>query len=462
MTVEQIREYVDAYIRKNGKRAITGAILNLALQEIVNYAELIESSISGGTQADWNATSGLAEILNKPSVFPPASHTHAQSEITGLVAALAAKADSSHTHAQSDITGLVAALAGKANSSHTHAQSDITGLVAALSSITSDISALETLVGSDNINLDSVQEIVDAIETIQTSLSTILVNDLTTGGTTKALTAQQGVVLKGLIDTINSTLTDFFTVDYIADLASKQDTLVSGGNIKSIELQSLLGSGNLDFFNNKTVYFFTDFLNIAATLNSIWSGTAISTGTFAQNTTSFTDNNFGVGRITKSATANSGYRFLTDVTAIRIKGKEKFRTRVSFAEFTTLTFRAGFIDTTTNADCVDGCYFELSGSGNLIGKNASNSVRTSTPTIATLSLNTWYTLEITVNIFGTDVSYVVYNATGTLIGSGSVASNIPTGVGRETGCGFVCTGSGATVITLANVDHMELKMLLTR
>jgi NTP pyrophosphatase (non-canonical NTP hydrolase) len=36
MTVEQIREYVDAYIKKNGKRAITGAILNLALQEIVD------------------------------------------------------------------------------------------------------------------------------------------------------------------------------------------------------------------------------------------------------------------------------------------------------------------------------------------------------------------------------------------------------------------------------------------
>lgn len=62
------------------------------------------------------------------------------------------------------------------------------------------INAINLLLTSDNLNLDTVQEIVDAIETVQTSLSTILVNDLTTGGTTKALTAEMGKTLKGLID----------------------------------------------------------------------------------------------------------------------------------------------------------------------------------------------------------------------------------------------------------------------
>lgn len=61
-----------------------------------------------------------------------AAHTHAQSDITGLVADLAAKAAAVHTHAQSDITGLVSALAGKAASVHTHAESDITNLVSDL------------------------------------------------------------------------------------------------------------------------------------------------------------------------------------------------------------------------------------------------------------------------------------------------------------------------------------------
>lgn len=60
------------------------------------------------------------------------SHTHTQSQVTGLETALAGKAASSHSHAQSDITGLATALNGKAASSHTHAQSDITGLATAL------------------------------------------------------------------------------------------------------------------------------------------------------------------------------------------------------------------------------------------------------------------------------------------------------------------------------------------
>lgn len=50
-------------------------------------------------------------------------------DVTGLQAALDAKAALSHTHPQSDVTNLVSDLAGKAASVHTHAQSDVTGLV---------------------------------------------------------------------------------------------------------------------------------------------------------------------------------------------------------------------------------------------------------------------------------------------------------------------------------------------
>ena len=80
-----------------------------------------------------------------------------------------------------------------------------------LNKLNNKILAIQTLLSSDNVNLDTVQELVDAIETLQLSFSTILVDDLVTGGTTKALTAQQGVVLKGLIDTINSTIANFET-----------------------------------------------------------------------------------------------------------------------------------------------------------------------------------------------------------------------------------------------------------
>ena len=64
------------------------------------------------------------------------------------------------------------------------------------------IENINALLASDNVNLDNVQELVDAIETVQMSLGSILVNDLTTGGTTKAATAETVKVLKGLIDNL--------------------------------------------------------------------------------------------------------------------------------------------------------------------------------------------------------------------------------------------------------------------
>ena len=79
------------------------------------------------------------------------------------------------------------------------------------------ISAINTLLASDNVNLDTVQEFVDAIETVQMSLSTILVNDLTSGGITKALTAEMGKVLKGLIDALT--------------LLTNQKLSLTGGNL---------------------------------------------------------------------------------------------------------------------------------------------------------------------------------------------------------------------------------------
>lgn len=76
-----------------------------------------------------------------------------------------------------------------------------------------EIDAINTLLASDNVDLDNVQELVDAIETLQTSLETILVNDLTTGGVTKALTAEMGKSLKALIDGLNTNKADKTALD---------------------------------------------------------------------------------------------------------------------------------------------------------------------------------------------------------------------------------------------------------
>lgn len=92
------------------------------------------------------------------------------------------------------------------------------------------VTAINTLLTSNDINLDTVQEIVDAIKTVETSLETILVNDLTTGGTMKALTAEMGKTLKGLIDGLTT---------------NKVDKVAGERLINAAEITKLAGLGSL-------------------------------------------------------------------------------------------------------------------------------------------------------------------------------------------------------------------------
>lgn len=68
----------------------------------------------------------------------------------------------------------------------------------------SQINGINAILNSGNVNLDTVQEIVDAIVNVQTSLSSIVVNDLTTGGATKAASAETVKILKSLVDALSS------------------------------------------------------------------------------------------------------------------------------------------------------------------------------------------------------------------------------------------------------------------
>lgn len=83
------------------------------------------------------------------------------------------------------------------------------------------IKNINILLASDNANLDTLQKIIDAIETIQDSLSSILINDLTTGGTTNVLTAEMGKTLKSLIDDLRITVTSK------EDVSNKSTNIVS-------------------------------------------------------------------------------------------------------------------------------------------------------------------------------------------------------------------------------------------
>lgn len=73
---------------------------------------------------------------------------------------VAGKADASHTHAQSDVTGLETALSGKANASHTHTKSQITDLANAVASTNGSGGSAGLMSAADKEKLDKINIVV--------------------------------------------------------------------------------------------------------------------------------------------------------------------------------------------------------------------------------------------------------------------------------------------------------------
>jgi hypothetical protein len=117
-------------------------------------------------------------------------------------------------------------------------------------------------------------------------------------------------------------------------------------------------------------------------------------------------------------------------------------------------FDCGFMDQTTGAGTVDGYFFEYMdtvNSGAWSVTTVANSVSTSTLNITTGTTMTaaqWYLLEAEVNAAGTSVTYYIDGvSTGV-----THTTNMPTGVGRETGFRMQMTKSIGTTNSLAYID----------
>lgn len=95
------------------------------------------------------------------------------------------------------------------------------------------IDGIQLLLNADDVNLDTVQERIDMLKEIQLTLDTILVNDYTTGGTTKALTAEMGKILKGLIDALTTVV------------GNKVDKVAGERLINAAEITKLAGLGSI-------------------------------------------------------------------------------------------------------------------------------------------------------------------------------------------------------------------------
>jgi hypothetical protein len=170
-----------------------------------------------------------ASLTGIPSTFTPSAHSHTISEVTGLQSALDGKQPTGsyltqttgdarysqlgHTHAYSSLTGIPSSFAPSA---HTHAISEVTGLQTALDGKQPTGAYLTQTTGDARYSQLGHTHAYSSLTGIPTSF--------TPSAHTHATSEITG------LDTA---------------LNGKQATLVSGTNIKTINGESLLGSGNI-------------------------------------------------------------------------------------------------------------------------------------------------------------------------------------------------------------------------
>lgn len=176
----------------------------------------------------------------------------------------------------------------------------------------------------------------------------------------------------------------------------------------------------------------------ATTAISGMMGTAASSGT-ATNAAGESGHP-GVWTMSDSTTANGGFRFVSNTTAILISGGERHTAifkPVSAA--TTVSVRTGYSDSFTNTAPTNGVWINMVGDGTgwtISGKTRNNSSESTTGTTYTAAVSTWYRGTIEINAGATLVTYALYNDAGTQLWTDTLATNIPTATGRETGYGF--------------------------
>lgn len=164
-------------------------------------------------------------------------------------------------------------------------------------------------------------------------------------------------------------------------------------------------------------------------------------------------NHIGIMRFSSSTTTNSGAYVRSAADALLVQGGETVEVIFRIGTLTTTTIRMGLIDSANSSDCVDGVYIEIPATGAAVLKTSSNSTRTTSATIATLSTATWYRARIEVADDAASATAYLFDANGNLLGSQTNSANMPTGAGRDTGFGVIATNSGTTAVSLIELDY---------
>lgn len=253
-------------------------------------------------------------------------------------------------------------------------------------------------------------------------------------------------------------LTDAFniintaSIQAIAALTPAADMVPYFDSSSTAGLLPVTEPGKIALENEFYTIFESDFL---ANTTSQMLATAVTVGSGTISFGGADINHWGVAFINSSATVNSGGRVTSTLSSTYLAGGEQFDCIFRPTTLTNSTHRIGFHDATTSTDAVDGCYFEMSASGAVIGKTANNSTRSSTSTIATLTGGNWYHGRVTLNSGATLVTFEIFSDAGALLGSSTLNSNIPS-TSRATGFGYIATESAGATQELVRIDYMRV------
>jgi len=193
-----------------------------------------------------------------------------------------------------------------------------------------------------------------------------------------------------------------------------------------------------------------------AVASEVWTGAVVSGGA-SSFLAQIDPKHMGVVTTTSGSTINGGYRLLT-TSVVQLAGFSGLCSRQIMqpkldAAGTTLRF--GFLDSGIITAPVDGAYFQiLNLTLEAICRSASTQSAAS-PTL-TLTVDTWYTLDIDY-VSDTEVRFVVSNDAGVNLYSHTVTTNVPNTAARAFGHGYVGTNStGGSSRDLAWIDYQGM------
>lgn len=200
----------------------------------------------------------------------------------------------------------------------------------------------------------------------------------------------------------------------------------------------------------------TDFLGLASqggTPSEPWGATLWGSATFSDGV--LTASHPGTIRVTSSSTNPSGGVVCfggNNAVKVILGGGESGEFIFQPVTLTNQTLRLGWFRSSAGAVPSDGLWLEMASSGALTLNAAQSSTSSASASLGTLTTNTWYRVTIDLAYNAASAVGILYNASGSILGSQTISTNIPTT--NSTAFGVQTNNAGTNVGALVDVDWM--------